>query len=369
MVKYIYQHDGWPRFHWMEEKISPMLAGVRHIQGKLLGRMEGLGFHLQSEATLQNLTLDVLKSSEIEGEILNAEQVRSSIARRLGMDIAGLVPSDRHVDGVVEMMLDATQNQDNALLEERLFSWHAALFPGGYSGMHKIVVGNWRTNTKDDPMQVISGALGKEKIHFKAPDAEVVDEEMRAFLNWFNSKTAIDPVLKAAIAHIWFVTIHPFEDGNGRIARAITDLQLARSEKTTQRFYSMSAQIRAESKAYYDILASTQKGALDITNWLYWFLNCLNNALTATNETLAGILHKSSFWEQHKATRLNERQSFMLNKMLDNFDGKLTSSKWAKMTSSSQDTAIRDIQDLIEKNILAKEPSGGRSTNYLLAKI
>lgn len=328
--------------------------------------MEGLGFQLQTEATLRTLTLDVVKSSEIEGEILNHNQVRSSIARRLGMDIAGLIPADRNVEGVVEMMLDATQNYNQPLSAKRLFDWHAAMFPTGRSGMYEIIVGAWRRNTKDDPMQVVSGPLGRERMHYQAPDSKMIDSLMEGFLKWFNSDMSMDPVLKAAIAHLWFVTIHPFDDGNGRISRAITDMQLARSDKSSQRFYSMSSQIRQERKAYYDILEKTQRGDLDITEWLVWFIECLDHGLNATEETLAGILVKASFWEKYASTTLNERQVKMLNKLFDEFEGKLTSSKWAKMTKCSQDTAGRDINDLLEKGILVKSQKGGRSTNYLL---
>lgn len=345
-----------------------MLAEVRHRQGRLLGRMEGLGFRLQAEANLRTLTLDVLKSSEIEGELLDADQVRSSIARRLGMDIAGLVPADRHVEGVVEMMLDATQHYKQALSADRLFGWHAALFPTGRSGMHKIVVAAWRDNQKEDPMQVVSGAAGREKVHFQAPDADRLNEEMTRFIHWFNEDIKMDGVLKAAVAHLWFVTIHPFDDGNGRIARAIADMQLSRADESVQRFYSMSAQIRKERNVYYDVLENTQKGSMDITVWLVWFLECLNRAIKATDETLALVLKKARFWEKHATTLLNERQQLMLNKLLDGFEGKLNTSKWAKITKTSQDTALRDIQDLMNKKILTKEPGGGRSTSYTIAE-
>lgn len=366
MSHYIHQLSQWPGFHWNQDQITVLLSEIRNRQGRLLGRMEGLGFGLQAEANLQILTLDVLNSSEIEGEFLDADQVRSSIARRLGMDIAGLVPPDRNVDGVVEMMMDATQNYQQALSAERLYGWHAALFPTGRSGMYRIVVGAWRNNEKDDPMQVVSGAMGKEKVHFEAPEADRLDEEMNRFITWFNENTNIDKVLKAAIAHLWFVTIHPFDDGNGRIARAIIDMQLSRADETAQRFYSMSAQIRKERSAYYNILETTQKGSMDITPWLTWFLQCLDRALKATDETLAGVLKKARFWEKHATTLLNERQHSMLNKLLDGFDGKLNTSKWAKITKTSQDTALRDIQDLINKKILIKEVGGGRSTSYIL---
>lgn len=366
MAVYIYQLAGWPAFHWNLEKVAPLLVDVRYRQGRLLGRMEGLGFKLQEEATLHTLTLDVVKSSEIEGEILNPEQVRLSIAQKLGMDIAGLVPVDRHVDGVVEMMLDATQNYTSSLTSERLFGWHAALFPTGRSGMYKIVAGAWRNNTKADPMQVVSGPAGRETVHFQAPDADLLEDEMNAFLQWFNKNSAIDPIIKAAIAHLWFVTIHPFDDGNGRIGRAITDMQLARSDGSNQRFYSMSAQVRKERNAYYAILEQTQKESLDITAWIEWFLSCLNRAITATDETLAVVMKKARFWEKYASTPLNERQQLVLNKLLDGFEGKLTSSKWAKITKASADTGIRDINDLQEKGILVKEAAGGRSTSYVL---
>ena len=362
---YIYQQKDWPHFTWDNAALLPILTELRRKQGRLRAYMEFLGFAKQNETLLETLTLDVLKSTEIEGEILNPDQVRSSVARQLGMDIAGLTPSDRHVDGVVEMMLDATQNFSKPLTKERLFDWHASLFPTGRSGMHKIVVGDWRDNKKG-PMQVVSGPMGREKVHYEAPQAKVLEKEMRLFLKWFNAAQTLDPVLKAAIAHLWFITIHPFDDGNGRIARAIADMQLARADGDHLRFYSMSAQIRAERKKYYDILEKTQKGALDVTQWMEWFLNCLDSALDATEETFKGVLGKAKFWDKHSTTSINERQQLLINKLLDGFDGKLTSSKWAKIAKCSADTALRDIQDLINKNILQKETAGGRSTNYVL---
>ena len=365
--KYIYQLSNWPEFHWGQNKLAQQLAELRHRQGRLLGRMEALGFHLQEEATLQTLTLDVLKSSEIEGEILDREQVRSSIARRLGIDVAGVVPKDRNIEGVVEMMLDATQNYQGELTKDRLFGWHAALFPGGRTGMHKIVVGAWRNNTKDDPMQVASGPMGGEMVHYEAPGSETLEKEMKQFCDWFNKEYNIDPVMKAAIAHLWFVTIHPFADGNGRMARAIADMQLSRADGTPQRFYSMSAQIREERTDYYNILEETQKGTLDITQWLEWFLGCLDRALASTDETLAVVLKKAKFWEKHGESSFNMRQVLLLNKLLNGFDGKLNSSKWAKIANCSQDTALRDIQNLMDRNVLIKESSGGRSTSYVLA--
>lgn len=362
---YIYQHKRWPDFTWDTDVVSALLVTVRHQQGKLLGRMENLGFRLIEEATLKTLTQDVVKTSEIEGELLSENQVRSSIARRLGMDIAGLVPSDRNVDGVVKMTLDATQNYQYELGKKQLFDWHAALFPVSNHGIYKIVVGEWRNNTTDDPMQVVSGALGREVVHFQAPDSAILDHEMDVFLKWINSENKLDAVLKASVAHLWFVTMHPFDDGNGRIARAITDMLLARADQNKHRFYSMSAQIRIERNAYYSILESTQKGNLDITDWLLWFLSCFQKAVLNTDQTLNKIVFKSKFWEKVNEFVLNERQKLMLNKLLDGFEGKLNSSKWAKITKCSQDSAIRDIHGLMEKNILKKEKAGGRSTSYV----
>jgi len=365
MSIYIYQKDNWPNFTWKAEHIVNLLSEARNLQGRLIGKMESLGFDLRTEALLDTLTLDVVKSSEIEGEFLNPDQVRSSIARKLGMDIAGLVDSDRDVDGVVEMMLDATQNCFEPITTERLFDWHAALFPTGRSGMYKIRVAEWRKDTTG-PMQVVSGAMGKEKVHFHAPDSDLVENEMLLFLDWFNYYNKPDLVIKSAIAHLWFVTIHPFEDGNGRITRALSDLILARADKSNQRFYSMSAQIRKERKQYYEILEKTQKGSLDITEWIKWFLQCLINALKSTDSILKQVLFKADFWNKHSKTIINERQSLLINKLLEGFEGKLTSSKWAKIARCSKDTAIRDINDLINKNILRKEAAGGRSTNYEL---
>jgi len=368
MSIFIHQKDNWPNFTWRIDEFVNFLSEVRNLQGRLIGKMESLGFDLRNEALLDTLTLDVLKSTEIEGEILNPDQVRSSIARKLGMVIAGSVESDRNVDGMVEMMIDATQNCYKSLTAERLFDWHAALFPTGRSGMYRITVADWRKDTTG-PMQVVSGAMGKEKVHFQAPDSSRVDNEMIRFLEWFNKTEGIDLVMKAAIAHLWFVTIHPFEDGNGRITRALTDMLLAQSDKSTQRFYSMSAQIRLERKQYYEILEKTQKGNLDITEWIKWFLSCLINALNSTELILKRILFKADFWQKNATIIINERQKRLLNKVLDGFDGKLTSSKWAKIAKCSKDTAIRDINDLIEKGILQKEEAGGRSTNYELKKM
>jgi Fic family protein len=363
MPRYIHELQNWPQFVWSAERIAEQLASVSRHQGRLIGRMETLGFQLRAEAVLESLTQEVIKSSEIEGEVLDKEQVRSSIARRLGLDIGALAPVDRNVEGVVEMMLDATQAYDQPLTEERLFGWHAALFPTGRSGMAKITVGEWRTE-KSGPMQVVSGPVGRERVHYEAPIASRLKKEMRAFLKWFNADSGIDLVLKSAIAHLWFVTIHPFEDGNGRIARAIADMALARSEKSSQRFYSMSAQIRVERKAYYDILEATQKGELDITRWLLWFFACLDRAFDGAEVTLASVLGKARFWNALAHENLNDRQRKVLNRILDGFEGKLTNSKWVTLTKTSNDTALRDIEDLARRGILVKDAAGGRSTSY-----
>ncbi len=361
---YIHQKTNWPKFTWDAEVITPLLGEVRHRQGKILGVMQGLGFRLQEETVLNTLTLDVVKSSEIEGEQLNPEQVRSSIARRLGIEIAGAVPAERNVEGVVEMLLDATQQYDAPLSEERLFGWHASLFPTGHSGMQKIKTAAWR----DDAIQVTSGPMGKERLHFEAPSADQVPIAMIVFLKWFNANQGIDPVLKAAFAHLWFVTIHPFEDGNGRITRAITDMQLARADQSKQRFYSMSAQIQAERSTYYDILETTQKGDLDTTDWLKWFLDCLLHSMRQTDETITAILKRAQFWETHRTTDFNPRQQKILQLLLEDFFGKLSVSKYAKITKVSTDTALRDIQDLMAKGILEKEGSG-RGVSYQLLTV
>lgn len=364
---YIYEQSDWPRFEWDDGKLLPLLTKARNLQGRVVGKMGALGFDLINQANLEILTLDVLKSTEIEGEILNPEQVRSSIARRLGLEISGLVHSDRNVDGVVDMMLDATRNFNKPLSKDRLFAWHNALFPTGYSGMYKVQVGCWRDDSTG-PMQVVSGPMGKEKVHFQAPDAQVIEKEMKLFLQWVNSQPKTDLVIKAALAHLWFVTLHPFEDGNGRIARAITDMILAQSDGQSYRFYSMSTQIRNERKEYYNILEQTQKGKLEITDWLHWFLNCMLNALEASDSLLSHVIFKHDFWAKNTSLLANDRQKKVLNKLLDGFEGKLTTTKWARITKCSQDTALRDIQDLIDKQILYKLPSGGRSTSYDLLR-
>jgi len=366
MAIYIHELPDWPHFRWDQGGLAKPLAAVRLRQGRLIGRMQALGFRQQEEAVLTTLTEDVLKSSEIEGEILDKDQVRSSIARRLGMEAGALPPADRNVEGVVEMMLDATQKFNSELTADRLFGWHASLFPTGRSNMRKIIVGAWRDD-KSGPMQVVSGDFGRERVHYEAPAAGRLNAEMESFLAWFNTEDNIDPVIKAALAHLWFVSIHPFDDGNGRIARAIADMSLARSEESSQRFYSMSAQIRVERKAYYDMLEATQKGELDITPWLEWFLGCLDRAFDGAENTLAAVFQKADFWKKHATAKINERQRDMLNRRLDGLEGKLTSSKWALLEKCSPDTALRDIQDLLDRGILTKDEGGGRSTSYSLA--
>jgi Fic family protein len=368
-TRYIHELSDWPRLHWKQD-VANTLASVRHRQGRLLGRMEALGFPLQQEAVLQTLTEDVVKSSDIEGEKLDAVQVRSSIARRLGLEVGGIEPADRQVEGVVEMMLDATRNYEKPLTPERLFGWHSSLFPSGRSGMRRVRVGAWRDDSTG-PMQVVSGPVGRERVHFEAPTADRLDGEMNAFLEWFNAAATaqdLDDVLRAGLAHLWFVTIHPFDDGNGRIARAIADMTLARSEHSSQRFYSMSAQIRQERNAYYEILERTQKGALDVTPWMEWFLRCLDRAIEGAEMTLAAVLRKARFWQTNRDAPLNDRQRSMLNRLLDGFEGNLTTSKWATLTKSSSDTALRDILDLVERRILQRNPGSGRSTSYSLAQ-
>ncbi len=367
MATYIYDKKEWPKFRWDIKSLSRRLLDLRHRQGRLLGQMEGLWFKLREEAALQALSEEVLKTSEIEGEQLDKSQIRSSIARHLGMDIAGLKPSPRNVDGIVEMMLDATQKYSDRLTKDRLLNWHTMLFPTGRVGLSKIRIGKWRDDRKG-PMQVISGPIGRQRVHLQAPAADLLDGEIRRFLVWFNSKEEIDWVLKSGIAHLWFVTLHPFDDGNGRISRAIADMALARSENSPQRFYSMSAQISSERNAYYDILESTQKGTLDITDWLLWYCDCLNRAFLSAENILALVFKKSRFWEKHSSIELNTRQKKMINQLLDGFEGKLTSSKWAKICKVSQDTASRDIEGLIDASILFKNPEGGRSTSYSLSE-
>jgi Fic family protein len=362
MAKYIYEYKNWTDFSWHDKAINAVFGEVRLMQGKIIGQMNALGFLAKEEATLTALTIDVVKSSEIEGELLNYEQVRSSIARRLGINTAGLVPSNRHIEGVVEMMLDATQRYTLPLTEKRLFGWHAALFPTGYSGPYSIEVGQYRTGE----MQIVSGAMGKEKVHYEAVKSGLVKTEMDKFLDWFNNENHLDPVIKAAIAHFWFIIIHPFDDGNGRIARAISDTLLACAEGSGERFYSMSGQILAERKRYYEVLQKVQHSSGDITEWIDWFLHCLKNAMLSTESTTQKILRKAEFWKLHQHTPINERQRLLLNKLFDDFEGKLQTSKWAKIVKTSTDTALRDIKDLVEKGILKQTDQGGRNANYEL---
>ncbi|MCK4658981.1 MAG: Fic family protein [Phycisphaerae bacterium] len=366
-MTYIHERPSWPQFTWDSEALAAALAALRHKQGKHLGKMEALGFDLRTEASLTTLTDEVVNSSAIEGENLDPEEVRSSIARKLGLDVAGLPKPGRQVDGVVEMMLDATRNFDVPLTEERLFAWHAALFPTGRRGMYRITVGAWRTDDAG-PMQVVSGPIGHEKVHFQAPEAERLKSEMTRFLDWFSDPTEIDPVLKAGVAHFWFVTIHPFEDGNGRIARAIADMSLSQADGTRDRFYSMSSGIEAQRKEYYRQLESAQRGDLDITKWLAWFLSCLDRTIKGADESLASVLHKSKLWQRINLRPVNDRQRKVINRMLDNFKGHLNTSKYAKLAKCSTDTALRDIRELLKRGIIMKNPGGGRSTSYRLAK-
>lgn len=359
-INYIHQLPDWPNMEWRHDELTDRLAKVRHGQGHLMGRMESLGFGLRQEAMLDTLTSDVVKSSEIEGEFLDISDVRSSIAWRLGLDIGGLPSADRNVEGVVELMLDATQNYDQPLADERLFGWQAALFPTGRSGSYGIIVGNYRSGI----VRVVSGAMGRQKVHFEAPPASRVPGEMRTFLDWFNDPSDTDGVLKAALAHLWFVTIHPFDDGNGRITRAITDMALARSDDSSQRFYSMSAQIRKERRTYYDILERTQKDTMDITIWMSWFVDCLGRAIESAHATLDATIAKGRFWSRIAGISINERQSKVLNLLLGDFEGNLTTTKWARLTKCSHDTALRDITTLVDYGILARSAKGGRSTHY-----
>lgn len=362
MPKYIHQIPDWPNFTWDKLLVSNILAEVKKLQGLILGKMEMVGFELQQEAVLETFTNDILKSSEIEGEILNLEQVRSSIAKKLGIELGGYVQSNKHIDGFVEILIDATKNCQLPISKERLFNWHAALFPTGKAGMYPIIVGNWRKNE----MQVVSGAMGNERVHFEAVEVKKLEFEMDNFIKWFNKKDEIDAIIKAGIAHLWILTIHPFDDGNGRIGRVIMDMQLAKADGVNIRYYSISSEIQKQSKGYYSILENSQKGSLDITKWLVWYLICLKLAIETSDITFKKIISKAKFWERIKNLTINDRQKFMLNKILDNFEGKLTSSKWAKMNKCSSDTALRDIQNLIEKGILKKEMEGGRSINYEL---
>ncbi len=364
-LTYIHEKRGWPRFTWDSDSLAGSLAAVRYKQGRLLGRMESLGFDLRAEASLAVLTSDVVKSSAIEGEKLNPEEVRSSIARRLGLDVAGMPKVGRDVDGVVEMMLDGTRNFEKPLTRRRIFDWHASLFPTGRSGMNRITVGKWRKK-EAGAMQVVSGSAGKERVHFEAPEAQRLEAEMTRFIKWFNAPPAEDPMLKAAIAHFWFVTIHPFEDGNGRIARAIADMALARADGTKDRFYSMSSQIEAERKHYYLRLESAQRGDMNISAWLDWFLGCLDRAIGSADQILSAVLNKSRLWQRVNRQPVNDRQRQIINQMLNGFKGVLSTSKYAKLAKCSTDTALRDIRELLERGILVQNSGGGRSTSYRL---
>ena len=362
---YIWQYPEWPSFTWNDSRLIALLSEVRNLEGMIQGMMDGLGFNVQSMTALNVMTEDVLRSNEIEGVILNSDKVRSSIARHLGIDTAGLPQPDHYTEGVVQIMMDAVTNCNKPLTPERLFNWHAALFPTGRSGMYPITVGAYRTG--GEPMQIVSGAMGKEKVHYEAPPSDVVPDMMTDFLRWINSdNTVTDPVLKAAVAHLWFVAIHPFDDGNGRLTRTITDMQLAKADGFHLRFYSMSAEILREKKTYYEILEHTTSNSTDITEWLEWFLNTMKSSILRAEETVKRVVSKSSFWQRHREIPMNERQVRVVNMLWDGFTGKLTSSKWAKITKTSQATALRDITDLIEKGILIAAADGGRSSNYLL---
>jgi Fic family protein len=366
--RYIWQLPDWPHFTYDSAALASPLAQVHRAQGQLMGRMAELGLAQREQATLQVLTQEVIKTSEIEGERLNLDAVRSSIARKLGMDIGALAPSDRHVDGVVDVVLDATRNFDQSLSAERLFGWHAALFPTGYSGRMRITVAAWRTDTSG-PMEVVSGAVGRETVHFTAPPADILSAQTNAYLQWFNAAPVGDALIKAGLAHLWLVTLHPFDDGNGRISRAVGDMALARAEGTGQRFYSFSAQIQRERKDYYDQLEATQKGPLDVTPWLNWFLGCLLRAVQGADTTLAGVLDKVRFWQRWADTPMNERQTKVLNRVLDGFEGKLTNAKWTAIGKCSPDTALRDINDLLARGVLRRLEGGGRSTGYELCSM
>lgn len=365
---YIWQATDWPSWRYDLAALAQSLADVSRAQGLLMGRLADVGMALRDQASLSALTEDVIKTSEIEGEQLNVESVRSSIARRIGVDIGALAPVDRHVEGVVEMVLDATANCNAGVTRDRLFGWHAALFPTGYSGLVRINVGGWRDDTTG-PMQVVSGPLGRQRMHFEAPPADRLQSETDRFINWANSASNEPPLIKAGLAHLWFVTLHPFDDGNGRIARAVGDLFLARADGSPQRFYSLSAQIQRERKAYYDILERAQKQSLDVTEWLAWFLETLHRAVEQAQHTLDAVLAKTRFWQRWAApgsAPLNERQVKLVNRLLDGFEGKLTSSKWASIAKCSPDTALRDITDLLARGVLRKSDAGGRSTSYEL---
>ena len=365
---YIHQHPDWPLFHWDWKEVAPLLAATRHRQGLLLGRMDSLGFETNQELTVDTLTTSVVSSSRIEGEILDIEQVRSSVARQLGLDVGGASHSDRNVDGVVQMMLDSSENCDKPLTMKRLLSWHRSLFPTGFNNMGCITVGRWRDDARG-PMRVVSGPIGRQRVHFEAPASVVLVNEMEAFIDWFNRTDDADWVVRSAVAHLWFVTIHPFDDGNGRIARALTDLALARSDGTSQRTYSMSEQILKERSTYYRVLEQTQRASLDVTDWLMWFLVCMQRSINTSEDKLSAVLSKTRFWQEHQRTPFNARQRNMVDRLFDGFEGNLTTSRWARITKCSHDTALRDITVLIEQGILARNPGGGRRTSYRLSEV
>ena len=361
---YLWQQPTWAKFQWDNERLITLLSEVRNLEGRIIGLMEGVGFNVQNATSLDVMVEDVLRSSEIEGELLNADRVRSSIARHLGLNTEGLPEPDHYTEGIVQVMLDAVRNSNEALTHERLFNWHAALFPTGRSGMYPITVAAYRVGA--EPMQVVSGAMGKEKVHYEAPASEVVPAMMDELLKWINEEQSIDPILKAGIAHLWFVAIHPFDDGNGRITRTITDLLLAKADGMPHRFYSMSAEILRERKGYYEALEKTTTGTMDITLWLEWFLQTLRSAILRSEATVKRVVAKSFFWQRNREIAMNDRQVKVVNMLWDGFEGKLNTSKWAKITKTSQATALRDITDLIDKGILVSANEGGRSTNYLL---
>jgi Fic family protein len=362
---YIWQSMDWPSWRYDLAVLARPLAEVSRAQGLLMGRLADVGMTLRNQASLSALTEDVMKTSEIEGEHLNVESVRSSIARHRGVDIGALAPVDRHVEGLVEMVLDATANCNSPITRERLSGWHAALFPTGYSGMTRINVGTWRDDASG-PMQLVSGPIGRRRVHFEAPPADRLEAETERFLVWANGSSDEPPLIKAGLAHLWLVTLHPFDDGNGRIARAVGDLFLARADGGSQRFYSLSAQIQREREAYYDLLERAQKTSLDVTEWLAWFLDTLHRAIDQAQLTLDAVLTKTRFWQRWATTPLNERQVKLITRLLDGFDGKLTSSKWAAIAKCSPDTALRDITDLLTRGVLCKADAGGRSTSYAL---
>jgi len=362
--KYIWQHENWPRMTWNHEALATLLAEVNLLRGQLLGRLSVFGFEEQGNSVLESITQEIIHSAEIEGELLNRDSVRSSVARQLGLSYEGLPRENHFIEGVVQVMMDATQCYDQQLTKQRLWGWHAALFPTGYSGPHKITVADWRKGS--EPMQVVSGAMGRETVHYEAPQSDAVDCEMKELLEYVNGEDAVDPIVKAAIVHLWFVTIHPFDDGNGRLGRTLTEMMLSKADCSSQRYYSLSSEILNRRKEYYEILEKTQKGNLDVTEWVEWFLFAMRDALQNAINKTDGVMRKVEFWDKHRDTPINERQRKVLNMLFDGFEGKLNSSKWYRINHCSQDTATRDIKDLVEKGILRSTGEGGRSTNYEL---